>query len=288
MTLLKQTKFLRAIPPSMDAETVAAIDVRLDDIAREHGVTIPLAIESGSRAWGFPSPDSDYDCRFLFVRAPGQYMTLFPRRDVIETPLTDVFDVNGWDIAKALKLLLAGNAVIVEWLTSPIIYRADAAFRDSFLQLAGMTADRMRIAQHYLHLGRSILTTRLGDLDDVPVKKLFYALRPAIALRWMRLHPEARLPPMHFPALCAEANLAPDLNACIQDLLARKAVTRELGRGPMPDLIHAAILSEFAEADTAFAQREARDSCDEERADAFFRDWIAHYAAVQASEQALR
>jgi predicted nucleotidyltransferase len=272
----------------MDAETVAAIDVRLDDIAREHGVTIPLAIESGSRAWGFPSPDSDYDCRFVFVRPPEQYMTLFPRRDVIETPLTEVFDVNGWDIAKALKLLLAGNAVIVEWLTSPIIYRADPAFRDSFLHLAGMTADRMRIAQHYLHLGRSILTTRLGDLEDVPVKKLFYALRPAIALRWMRLHPEARLPPMHFPTLCAQADLPTELDNCIQDLLARKAVTRELGCGPMPQLIRAAILAEFAQADSAFTHREARDIDDEERADAFFRDWIARYAAAQPQEQAGR
>lgn len=273
---------LRAIPPSMDAETVAAIDARLNDVEREDGVTIALAIESGSRAWGFPSPDSDYDCRFVYVRPPEHYMTLFPHRDVIETPLTEVFDVNGWDIAKALKLLLAGNAVIVEWLTSPIVYRADAAFRDGFLQLAGMTADRNAIAQHYLHLGRNILTNRLGNLDDVPVKKLFYALRPAIALRWMRLHPDARLPPMHFPTLCAQADLAHDLDACIQDLLARKAVTRELGRGPMPDMIRNAILSEFEAADAAFAQRSARDSEDEERADAFFREWVTRYAGVKS------
>jgi predicted nucleotidyltransferase len=283
-----QRPLLRAIPPSMDAETVAAIDSRLDGVERDHGVTIALAIESGSRAWGFPSPDSDYDCRFVFVRPPDHYMTLFPRRDVIETPLTEVFDVNGWDIAKALKLLLAGNAVIVEWLTSPIVYRADEAFRDSFLQLAGMTADRSRIAQHYLHLGRSILTTRLGDLGDVPLKKLFYALRPAVALRWMRLHPVARLPPMHFPTLCAEAALAQDLDACIQDMLARKAVTRELGRGPMPALIQSAILAEFDEADAAFAQREARDQQDEEHADAFFRDWVARYAAIPLSREAQR
>jgi predicted nucleotidyltransferase len=274
---------LRNIPSSMDSATVSAIDERLLDVESAHGVTIALAIESGSRAWGFPSPDSDYDCRFVFVRPPKQYMTLFPQRDVIETPLTEVFDVNGWDIAKALKLLLSGNAVIVEWLTSPIIYRADAAFRDSFLELAGMTADRQRIAQHYLHLGRRILSTRLGDLDDMPIKKLFYALRPAIALRWMRAHPEARLPPMHFPTLCAQAALQPDLNACIEDLLARKAVTRELGRGPMPDLIRNAILAEFAEADTAFALTDRHQSEDQERADTFFRDWVRRYAPVSAS-----
>lgn len=272
----------------MDADTVSAIDIRLDGIAREHGVTIPLAIESGSRAWGFPSPDSDYDCRFVYVRAPEQYLTLFPRRDVIETPLTEVFDVNGWDIAKALKLMLAGNAVIVEWLTSPIIYQADRAFRDSFLELAGMTADRMRIAQHYLHLGRNILASRLGDLDDVPVKKLFYALRPAIALRWMRLHPDARLPPMHFPALCADADLAADLDACIQDLLARKAVTRELGRGSMPELIRSAILSEFDAADMAFTQNSERGPEADERADAFFRDWVTRCAARNQTPEACR
>src|SRR4029079_5853412 len=112
------------------------IDLRLSAIAREHEVKIPLAIESGSRAWGFPSRDTDYDCRFIYIRNLEDYLSLFPPRDVIETPLNGDLDVNGWDLAKAIRLLLKGNAVVIEWLTSPIIYTADEQFRDTFLSLA--------------------------------------------------------------------------------------------------------------------------------------------------------
>jgi predicted nucleotidyltransferase len=99
-----------AIPESMDATTVGAIDRRLDVIETSERVTIPWAIESGSRAWDFPSPDSDYDCRFLYMRGLGDYLSPWPRRDVIETPLDKVFDVNGWDLAKALRLLVKATA----------------------------------------------------------------------------------------------------------------------------------------------------------------------------------
>jgi hypothetical protein len=81
---------------------------RVDSIVREHGVAIGLAVESGSRAWGFPSPDRDYDCRFVFIRPLAQYLTPWPRRDVIELPLVDELDVNGWDLTKSLKLLMKG------------------------------------------------------------------------------------------------------------------------------------------------------------------------------------
>ncbi|MFE3443732.1 DNA polymerase beta superfamily protein [Nocardia sp. NPDC059180] len=84
-----------------------------------------LAIESGSRAWGFPSPDSDYDCRFLYVASLDTYLSPWRTRDVIETPLVGLLDVNGWDLGKALRLLVKGNAVLIEWLQSPIVYRGD-------------------------------------------------------------------------------------------------------------------------------------------------------------------
>src|SRR5262249_47181029 len=140
---------LRAIPSSMNPSVVAKIDSQLESIAREHGVTIPFAIESGSRAWGFPSPDSDYDCRFIYVRSLEDYLSLFPPRDVIETPLDGDLDVNGWDLAKAIRLLLKGNAVVIEWLTSPIVYTADKWFRDSFFSLSERVANRELVARHY-------------------------------------------------------------------------------------------------------------------------------------------
>lgn len=88
---------------------------------------IPWAIESGSRAWGFPSPDSDYDCRFIFVRPRDHYLALWPARDVIETPLDTTFDVNGWDLAKAVRLIAKGNATAIEWLRSSIVYAGERA-----------------------------------------------------------------------------------------------------------------------------------------------------------------
>lgn len=118
-------KGIRTIPASFDPVTVEQIDARLDDIEVDDRVAIAWAIESGSRAWGFPSPDSDYDCRFLFVRQVDDYLSPWVRRDVIETPLEGDLDVNGWDLGKAIKLLLKGNAVVIEWLTSPIAYRGD-------------------------------------------------------------------------------------------------------------------------------------------------------------------
>jgi len=116
---------LRSIPADFARGPLAEVDMRLAGIVRGQGVAIGLAIESGSRAWGVPSLDSDYDCRFLFIRPADQYLSPWSTRDVIETPLVDDIDLNGRELGKALKLLLKGNAVIVEWLISPIVYDGD-------------------------------------------------------------------------------------------------------------------------------------------------------------------
>ena len=132
---------MRSVPDDFDPAVVAAIDARLASVAVEHGVRIPWAIESGSRAWGFASPDSDYDCRFFFVRPRASYASLWPARDVIETPLDGLLDVNGWDVAKAVRLATAGNATVGEWLRSPHVYDGDAAFRDALLDLVARTRE---------------------------------------------------------------------------------------------------------------------------------------------------
>jgi uncharacterized protein len=250
---------LRSIPASMDAGKVASIDAAVDGIVREHGVTIGLAVESGSRAWGFPSPDSDYDCRFVYIRPLAHYLTPWPRRDVIELPLADELDVNGWDLAKALKLLMKGNAVIIEWLTSPLVYRGDEAFRSSFLALTRAVADRDLVMRHYLHLGEEFRRRHLSDPAAVPLKKLFYALRPAVAIRWLARHPDAAVAPMHFPTLMADCEPPDDVAAIVTDLLARKATTRELGTGPLAPSLAAFIDRELEWAGTNSAKRPARE-----------------------------
>lgn len=249
---------LRAIPPFMDAGSVARIDARLAEVRRDHAVAIPLAIESGSRAWGFPSPDSDYDCRFIFVRARDEYLSLFAKRDVIETPLEDELDVNGWDMAKAVKLLLKGNAVVIEWLTSPIVYTGDAWFAETFLALARCVASRPEIARHYLHLGERQRRTHFADGKSVPLKKIFYALRPAAALRWLRARPQEAVAPMHFPTLLAECDAPRVVIELTAELIARKAYTRELGEGPLPAPVAAFIDGEFAAARDAFGDKAPR------------------------------
>jgi predicted nucleotidyltransferase len=270
---------MRAIPDSMDESAVASIDARLSGILSEHAVAIPLAVESGSRAWGFPSPDSDYDCRFFFVRRAESYLSLWPQRDVIETPLEGELDVNGWDLRKALQLLVKGNATVIEWLTSPIVYRSIPAFRSELLALAQDIADRNLVARHYLHLGERQRRAHFSDGKQVALKKVFYALRPAAALRWLRLHPEKAVAPMHFPTLMDECEPQQEVASIVEALIARKAVTREMGSEPLPKAVTAFIDGEFAKAGDAFAGTEKGDAHEKRsRADAFFLGALRLYA----------
>ena len=274
---------LRHIPDSFSAPVVAAIDARLSSVEAEHEVRIALAIESGSRAWGFPSPDSDYDCRFVFIRPVEQYLSPWVRRDVIETPLDAVLDVNGWDLGKALKLLLKGNAVIIEWLRSPLVYRGDAGFRDEMLTFATEFADRDLIARHYLHLGERQRHTYFGDGKDVPLKKIFYALRPAATLRWLRLRPGEAIAPMHFPTLMASCEPPTDVAAVVADLMARKAQTRELGSAPLPEPIRAFMDTEFDLARIVFEKGPIKPSADAvAAAEALFRRLAWHLGSEAA------
>lgn len=260
---------MRAIPDTLDPGIVAAIDRRLTRVCEEHGVTIPLAVESGSRAWGFPSPDSDYDARFLFVRPVDDYLRLTPLRDVVETPLDAVFDVNGWDVRKALGLLVRGNATVTEWLRSPIVYGGDPAFVGGMLELADRIVDRERVLDHYLHVGGRHLADSGGKL-----KRFFYALRPAAALRWLRVHPGHAVAPMDLPTLTAENGSPDDVAQAIAELIERKAVTRELGGGEPPRFLTRFVEHELAIAEERQAAPRSDLAAGARQADEFFRELV--------------
>lgn len=238
----------------MSPSAVARVQAILDGIAREEGVHIPLAIESGSRAWGFPSPDSDYDGRFIYVRPAHQALTIWPRRDVIETPLVGDMDVNGWDLAKALRLLLKGNAVVVEWLQSPVSYRDVRWFREVLLSFADRWLDRGRVVNHYLRLGQRQKMLHVDRGAEVPLKKVFYCLRPAAALRWLEQNPDSAVAPMHFPTLMASLDIPRDLQNRVDDLITRKAKTREMGAAPAPPELLAFIEDAFDRAAASVAE----------------------------------
>lgn len=231
---------MRKIPDSLDPIIVSAIDDRRQEVCTRELVRIPWAIESGSRAWGFPSPDSDYDCRFIYIRRTEDYLSLWPQRDVIETPLDKIFDVNGWDIAKAIKLMAKGNATVVEWLRSPIIYRGDRRFRERLLTLAQDIVEPAKLRQHYLSLGR-----RQQELADSSLKKFFYALRPAAALRWLRTNSVDPIPPMQLQELLIASEAPGHVLALVRDLIELKAQTREMGQGAVPQGLREFVAREF-------------------------------------------
>jgi predicted nucleotidyltransferase len=252
-------------------ERWAEVQRRLDAIARDQRCRILFAVESGSRAWGFPSPDSDYDVRFVYARPTDWYLSVYPGRDVIETPIEDEMDVNGWDLRKALHLVLKSNAVISEWMESPIVYRRDAA---ALRQLRGF-ADRMlnprALAYHYLHLARRQVATKLSR-DQIALKRYFYALRPALALRFLRLQAGKR-PPMHLQGLIDGTDLSATTARIIDRLVAAKSRTREMGFGSRIPVLDRLIAAEVAAAAGSASEMPGRPVSDLEAADRLFR-WL--------------
>lgn len=232
---------------NISTEMRAEIVMRLADIERAEDVRILFAVESGSRAWGFPSPDSDYDVRFVYVRREEDYLSLWPPRDVIERPIDGLLDMGGWDLGKALLLLVKPNPVLLEWLRSPIVYRANADAMARLTDLAERSAYRRASIYHYRHLGEGQYEREIASKAQVRLKRYFYSLRPALALRWLRLQPGVPVP-MDLPTLRAGTDLPPDVAQSIDRLLAAKAATKELGEGERIPTIDALIESEFAAA----------------------------------------
>jgi uncharacterized protein len=228
----------------MNPDIVADIQLRLDAVEQDHKVAIPLAIESGSRAWGFPSPDSDYDCRFIYVPRIQDSLSLFARRDVIETPVTPVFDVNGWELRKAIKLMLKGNAVVLEWLNSSFSYRRNEAFALAMLKLAESTFQRGGLANHYLRIMLSTQKEHFGDPANVSLKKVLYALRSALALRYLRVNADHKVLPMNITELCDGSDLLPSVRREIDSLIAVKTSASEIGTGRLAETFIALMTDE--------------------------------------------
>lgn len=254
------------------ADTVRQqVDRRLCDLEAREKIHLLLCVESGSRAWGFPSPDSDYDVRFLYVRPRDWYLDLAPGRDVVETPITDLIDLNGWDIRKALLLLLGSNATVSEWLASPVRYRPDDPMVPGISTLADRVFNPRGLAWHYANLGSHSSRKWLSGIDDVPVKQYFYALRPALAVRALRLTPTRR-PPMDLSALMEVCDLPQTLVHDIDTLVEAKRCTHERGNARRMSTLDVFIQQELARAGELPERRPTPE--DREQATALFRDLV--------------
>jgi predicted nucleotidyltransferase len=209
------------------------ISAKIAELEKNESVRVIHAVESGSRAWGFASPDSDYDVRFIYVRPKEFYLRLEKTRDVIEWQLDETLDINGWDLQKALRLLHSSNPTLFEWSSSPIVYKTTTAWaniqreiNDYFLAKSGL--------YHYLSTATSNYREYLKG-ETVKLKKYFYVVRPLLACKWIL--DKNCPPPMLFSEL-VKTELEPEMRPVIERLLALKSTTPEMGVGERIDALN--------------------------------------------------
>jgi predicted nucleotidyltransferase len=239
---------------------------KLCEIENKENVKILLAVESGSRAWGFASPDSDYDVRFIYVRPRKEYLRLDTVRDVIEVPINDVLDINGWDLQKALRLLYKSNPTLFEWFSSPIVYM-ETEFADEFRKIIREYFSKKKSLYHYISMAEGNYREYLKR-DMVRAKKYFYVLRPVLCCRWI-LEKETP-PPMLFSEL-ADSQLPVSLKPVVNELLNLKMTSSEIKEIPRVDVMNAYLDQSIEEIKKQIAEIEDK-KCEWDVLNEFFKD----------------
>ena len=203
----------------------------LANLEKEHQVKILYACESGSRAWGFPSQDSDYDVRFIYLHPKEWYLSIEVerKRDVIELPISDALDISGWDLRKALQLFKKTNPPLLEWLGSPIIYSEPYTVAQKMRDISPQIYNPIACSYHYLRMAQNNYREYMkGEL--VKHKKYFYILRPLLAINW--LERGLGVVPTEFQTLVDEIITSPSLKKEINQLIERKKQGQEIDVGP--------------------------------------------------------
>ena len=203
------------------------INEKLDEIEEKESVRILHAIESGSRAWGLASPDSDYDVRFVYVRRKEDYLRIDEPKDTIDWQLDEVLDINSWDLKKSLKQFVRGNATLFEWSGSPIVYRTTEDWEKVRKVSEAYFSEKSAIG-HYYGTAKNTYAEYLQG-ETVRYKKYFYALRPLLAAEYIEKYHKA--PPVLFDELL-KMELSPELRVAIDELLEIKKRTTEKEENP--------------------------------------------------------
>ncbi|SJZ77993.1 nucleotidyltransferase domain-containing protein [Selenihalanaerobacter shriftii] len=207
----------------------------LKKIEEQEHVKILYAVESGSRAWGFPSKDSDYDVRFIYIRPVEWYLSIDKKRDVLEYPINNKLDISGWDLKKALSLFKKSNPAFIEWLSSPIVYIEEYSTIDKLRELNNKYFSIKSSIYHYLNMARGNYKDYL-QRDKVKIKKYFYVLRPILACQWLEAN--KTVAPMDFEELLETQISDMELYKEIKKLLKRKRVGEELDIEPKISIIN--------------------------------------------------
>ncbi len=215
---------------------------RLQKLEVEKNIIILYACESGSRAWGFPSADSDYDIRFIYVHPMDWYLTIQDKRDVMEVPIYDNLDFSGWDIRKALKLFRRSNPPLLEWLGSPIVYEEKGNFAKRLRELSIEYYSPRSCIYHYLHMAQGNYEDYVRG-EDIRLKKYFYLLRPILAIKW--IEQGYGVAPTAFSTLLDQVVTDPILKQEINRLMMLKETGSETDRGPQSSMVNQFVKSEL-------------------------------------------
>lgn len=215
--------------------------LKLKEIEETEHVKILHAIESGSRAWGFASPDSDYDVRFIYMRSEQYYLGLQPKQDFIDWMLDETLDINGWDLSKTLQHFHKSNATLFEWAKSPIVYYTTPEWKQ--IDIVGEKYFSCKSAMyHYYGTAKKNYHEHLMD-ELVKYKKYFYVLRPILACKW--IEKKACPPPVLFEELAAEV-LEEDMKDTVNQLLETKKQMVESEKGHRIDHLNTYIENQLA------------------------------------------
>lgn len=209
------------------------IQTKLEEIEKKENVIILHAIESGSRSWGFASPDSDFDVRFIYVRPVNYYLSLQVTKDFIDWELNETLDINGWDLGKVLRHFHKSNATLFEWANSPIVYYTTPIWRE-VQELAQNYFSCKSAMYHYYGTARSNYQEYLLD-EMVKYKKYFYVLRPILACKW--IEKKSAPPPVLFQKLVDEV-LEDNMKTIVEELVNKKKQMAEADKGKRIDKLN--------------------------------------------------
>ncbi len=213
---------------------LANIVKHLEEIERAENVRVLFAAESGSRAWGFSSPNSDWDVRFVYVHPLEWYLTVEAGRDVIEVLTDDGFDASGWDIRKALQLYLKTNPSMLEWFGSPIVYKDDGVLREALQALLPIYFNKTRALYHYYHIAANH-QNRYLEKRGVELKRYLYFLRALLACKWIT--EKETPPPVPFVELVDSEVSDSAIRQEIDYILALKRTSKEHDKKRVSDAL---------------------------------------------------
>ena len=213
----------------MDCSIEQSIMDKLYKTEAHYEVKIPLAVESGSRGWGFSATNADYDCRFLYVHKPDWYLSIFKKKDFIEYATDGVLDIKGYDIARSLRDITNSKASVYEYLYSNEIYIQDKHIVDKLKNLAIDFFNPIPVSYHYLGLARNMLS-EIVNTDEAKIKKYFYVLRPIANLNYIWQY--KKMPYMKYDKTLLKTNPFPEIFSAIQDLKELKITMREHDKIP--------------------------------------------------------